>query len=143
VKPFENVAVASAFAMYPEVMRSKLLLLRELILETAAATEGVGKVEETIRWGEPAYITPETGSGSTIRIGMKKSDPPRYAMYFHCQTNLVGTFRTMFPFEFKFEGNRAIVFHQSDDVPIESLSICIAAALTYHRKKAERSSECR
>lgn len=56
-------------------------------------------------------------------------------MYFHCQTSLVETFRTLFPDDFMFEGNRAIVFRESDVVPIDALSFCIAAALTYHRAR--------
>lgn len=33
------------------------------------------------------------------------------------------------------EGNRAIVFHESDEVPVRELEICIAAALTYRRTR--------
>ena len=57
MRPFDNAAVAQAFAAYPPAMRRKLLALRELIFKTAASTKGVGKLEETLRWGEPAYIT--------------------------------------------------------------------------------------
>jgi len=60
-------------------------------------------------------------------------------MYFHCRTNLVDTFRSLFPTELKFEGNRAIVFDESDAVPTDTLTFCIAAALTYHRNKAGAS----
>jgi hypothetical protein len=60
-------------------------------------------------------------------------------MYFHCGTNLVDTFRSLFATELKFEGNRAIVFDASDALPTDSLAFCIAAALTYHRKKAAAS----
>jgi hypothetical protein len=35
--------------------------------------------------------------------------------------------------DFKFEGNRAIVFDLDETVPVDSLAFCIAAALTYHR----------
>ena len=56
-------------------------------------------------------------------------------MYFNCQTSLVQTFRTLFPTEFKFEGNRAIVFDEADAMPADALALCIAAALTYHRAK--------
>ena len=52
------------------------------------------------------------------------------------RTNLVETFRARFPIELKFEGNRAIVFDESDAVPTDALAVCIAAALTYHRDKA-------
>ncbi len=140
VKPFDGDAVAEAFDAYPPNMRPKLSALRFLIFETAASTDGVGVLEETLKWGEPAYLTSESGSGSTVRIGWKSSKPSQYAMYFNCQTNLVESFRTLFPDELEFEGNRAIVFDESDVVPADSLSICIAAALTYHRnKKAARS----
>lgn len=135
MKPIKNAAVARAFAAFPPAMRRKLMALRELIFKTAASTDGVGTIEETLKWGEPAYVTSQTRSGSTIRLGWKKSNPTRCAMYFHCQSNLVATFRARFPSALTFEGNRSIVFDENDLLPIESLSSCVAAALTYHRTK--------
>ena len=137
LKPFQSTAVAQAFEAYPPNMRPKLLALRELIFKVGASTPGIGKLEETLKWGEPAYLTSQTKSGSTVRIGWKSSSPTQYAMYFHCQTNLIDTFRTLFPGAFKFEGNRAIVFNESDAVPTDSLAFCVAAALTYHRNKGK------
>ena len=78
-----------------------------------------------------------------MRIGWKKSAPSQYAMYFHCQTNLVETFRTLFPREFSFEGNRAIVFNESDSVPRDTLAFCVAAALTYHRNRTGGAAPAR
>ena len=135
LRPFEHAGVAQTFEAYPPNMRPKLLALRELIFETAASTQGVGKLEETLKWGEPAYVTSQSKSGSTVRIDWKKSNPSQYAIYFHCQTTLIDTFRTLFPTEFKFEGNRAIVFNESDIVPMDALAYCVAASLTYHRNK--------
>ncbi len=135
-KPFANPLVAAAFAAYPPAMRRRVMALRELIFETAAATPGVGLLEETLKWGEPAYVTSQSKSGTTIRIAWKPSSPTRYAMYFHCQTHLIQTFRSLFPTELRFEGNRAIVFHDSEPVSVDALAFCIAAALTYHRNKS-------
>ena len=135
MRPFENAAVAHAFEAFPPALRPKLLALRALVFETAASTPGVGPLEETLKWGEPAYVTAQSKSGSTVRIGWKKAKPTQYAMYFHCQTHLVDTFRTLFPTDFSFEGNRALVFNESDRVPVDALAVCIAAALTYHRNK--------
>jgi hypothetical protein len=134
MKSFSDARVAAKFDSYPPNIRRKLLDLRELVFHIAAATEGVGEIEESLKWGEPAYIT-KNKSGSTVRMDWKKNDPNHYAMYFHCQTNLVETFRTIFPNDFKFEGNRALVFSIDDEVPQDSLAICIAASLTYHIKK--------
>jgi hypothetical protein len=131
---FSNQAVAQVFATYPPEMRRCLLTLRELIFDTAASTPGVGELDEALRWGEPAYLTPSK-SGSTIRINWKRSSPSRYAVCFNCHTNLVETFRMLFPDDFTFEGNRAIVFHQAEALPGDTLAFCIAAALTYHLDK--------
>ena len=132
--PFDNAAVAQIFDACTPALRRKVLALRELIFKTAAATDGAGPLEETLKWGEPAYLTSHSMSGSTIRIGWKKANPSCYALYFNGQTNLIETFSLLFPGEFRFEGRRALVFDESDAVPRDSLAFCIAAALTYHRK---------
>jgi hypothetical protein len=36
----------------------------------------------------------------------KKANPEQYAMYFHCKTKLVDTFKELYRDVFKFEGNR-------------------------------------
>jgi Domain of unknown function (DU1801) len=131
MKRFESQAVAAAFNGYPPSVRARLLSLRELIFEVAAETPGVGAIEETLKWGEPAYLTTETKSGSTIRIAWKKAQPDHYSMYFICTTNLVTTFRSLFPSDFEYEGNRAINFTAEEEIPEDSVRFCIAAALTY------------
>ena len=137
--PFTDDAVARAFDACPPAARRTLVGLRALVFDTAAATPGVGALHESLKWGEPAYVTAETGSGSTVRLGWKKSesksDAGTCAVYFNCQTNLIETFRTLFPREFRFQGQRAIVFAQGVVVPKDALAVCIAAALTYHRRK--------
>lgn len=135
MRPFQNPAVKEVFESYPAPTRAKLLTLRELIFDTAASTPGVGNLEETLKWGEPAYVTTHSKSGSPVRIAYKAKRPTQYAMYFICHTNLVETFKTMFPADFKFEGNRVIVFETADRIPTRELTWCITTALTYHANK--------
>lgn len=127
--------VAAVFDSYPAPLRDSLLRLRALILETAAATEGVGRVEETLKWGQPSYLTRETGSGSTVRIDAIKGEPDRYAIYFHCQTDLVETFRRLYPQRFAFEGNRALQLRVGEKLPEAELKHCVSLALTYHSRR--------
>ncbi len=117
--------------------------LRKLILDTADATEGVGPIEESLKWGQPAYATPQSRTGSPIRLDWKESRPEEYAICLHCQTNLVETFRSWFPKEFRFDGNRRIVFAEDEVVPLGPLSVCIEAALTYHRDKSKMPKRSR
>ncbi|MBR0697338.1 DUF1801 domain-containing protein [Bradyrhizobium lablabi] len=122
------------FGAYPAPVKAKLLALRRLIFDTAKATKGVGALEETLKWGQPSYLTPETGSGSTIRIDQVKPATDQYALYFHCQTNLVETFRELYP-ELSYSGNRAILLKVADRLPEAELRHCVALALTYHLRK--------
>ncbi|WP_157276629.1 DUF1801 domain-containing protein [Paenibacillus sp. Soil766] len=128
----ENSKVAAVFDNYPKRIQQKMWFLRELILDTATETSGVDTVEETLKWGEPSYLTK---NGSTIRINWKKSNPHQYAMYFNCQTMLVDTFKELFRDTFKYEGNRAIVFDENDQIPVDELKQCISSSLTYHTRK--------
>lgn len=137
--PFEDPDVAARFEAYPPDARERLLALRELIFATAAVTPGVGALRETLKWGEPAYLT-RAGVGSPFRIDWKPRAPRSYAMYFHCQTDLVETFRLAFPDDLAFEGNRAIVLEIAQAPPVEALRRCIEAALTYHARKHKRRS---
>ena len=128
-------AVDAVFNAYPAPLKAKLKTLRRLIFQTARTTEGVGSLQETLKWGQPSYLTPQTNSGSTIRIDQVKSAAGRYAVYFHCQTNLVETFRELYPTQLRFEGNRSIVLDAKDELPRAELGHCVALALTYHLNK--------
>lgn len=133
-----NPKVAAAFSSYPTRVRTKLLALRRLILDTAKMTNGVGPLEETLKWGQVSYLTSESKSGSTIRIDQVKSEPERYAVYFHCQTNLVETFRQLYP-ELSYGGNRCILLDAAEELPKDALEHCVALALTYHASKRGRA----
>lgn len=129
---FKDPDVKATFASFPASARTGLLALRRLIFETAAATPCVGALDETLKWGQPAYLTPETKSGSTIRLGVPKQGG--FAIYTHCQTTILSDFRGMFPDGFVYEGNRGIHFKDSEALPLDELRLLIRSALTYHLK---------
>jgi hypothetical protein len=126
--------VTAAFAAFPEPVRVQFLEVRRLIFATAAEIGCVGPLTETLKWGEPAFLTEATGSGSTIRLGLMKSPKGVGAVLFNCRTTLVDTFRAQFPEAFIFQGNRAILLDPLSPLPADPLSLCLAMALTYHRR---------
>lgn len=142
-KNFENPEVAGIFQAYPGDVKTKLMLLRQLIFDVASRTDGVGELEETLKWGQPSYLTTKTKSGSLVRIDQIKSQEGKYAMHFHCQTTLVDTFKEMYRGVFEFGGNRSIIFSTEDKLPVDELSRCISMALTYHlnKRQGNRSAE--
>ena len=127
--------VVAAFAAFPERVRARLLEARDLIFETAADIESVGPLTETLKWGEPAYLTEATRSGSTIRLGWFRSSERECAVLFNCRTTLVDDFRSQFPGVFAYEKNRAILLNAREVLPKAPLSACLGMALTYHRRR--------
>lgn len=133
--PEPPAAVATAFAAHPEPVRERLLAVRALIFDTAAKTDGVGQLTETLKWGEPAYLTEKTRSGTTIRLGVSKDAPGDCAMFVNCQTTLVDDFRAHFADALAFEGTRGVIVPVADPMPTDALAFVIGAALTYHANK--------
>lgn len=108
--------------------------LRELIFDTAEATEGIGELQEALRWGEPSYLTSKPKSGTAIRIDSKS--PDQYSVYVHCQTDLIARFKAIYPDEFEYGGTRSILLDSAQDLPESALRRCIAFALRYHLDKS-------
>jgi hypothetical protein len=127
--------VATAFAAFPGRVRARLLEVRDLVFETAADIEGVGPLTETLKWGEPAYLTEATRSGTTIRLSRFRSSERECAVMFNCRTTLVDDFRERFPGVFAYEKNRAILLDARAMLPKAPLSACVGMALTYHRRR--------
>lgn len=130
--PAEIAAVFSGMA--PD-MRARLQDIRALIFATADGAEGVGPIVETLKWNEPAYLPKRPRTGTTVRINRVKTSHTSCAVYFHCQTTLVETFRGLYPGEFGFEGRRALIMDIRKPLPREALAHCLALAFTYHRRK--------
>jgi hypothetical protein len=130
-----DVAVAEVFAAHPPAVRDRLLALRSLILDTAANTRGVGPVAETLKWGQISYLTPESRSGTTIRIDARADG---VAMFVNCQTNLVERYRAAYPQAFRYDGDRALLLDDKVAIDEAALRHCIAMALTYHLAKRRK-----
>lgn len=130
-RPELPAAVAAVFRAYSPAARTKLLRLRKIVLETAAKMDAAGPVEETLKWGQPAYLAK---GGSTIRIDAMKGDAKRIALYFICHTDLIATFRELYP-ELSYDGNRAILLDTRRKLPEDALRHCISLALTYRSRR--------
>lgn len=123
-------AVAQAFAAVPEPARAGVLRLRGLIFDVAADLPQIGRVEEALRWGQPSYLTPDRKAASPLRLGVPKTGG--FALFAHCQSQVIPAFRALHEADFAFEGNRAVLFSNEDDIKPVLLAGLIRHALTYH-----------
>ncbi|WP_264211918.1 DUF1801 domain-containing protein [Leisingera thetidis] len=127
--PFASREVEAAFDFPDRQARAGLLALRRLIFDTAAQTPEAGRIEESLRWGQPSYLTPESKTGSTLRLGVPKD--ARFALFVHCQSRLIPEFAAAFPAWDRFEGTRAVLFNDPRDVEPIRHGWLIRRALTY------------
>ena len=135
MQPFQDPKVEAVFDSYSDRLKAKLMQLRQLIFDTATEIDGIGPLEETLKWGKPSYLTPQSKSGTTIRIDRIKAQPGRFGLFVHCQTSLLTTYREMYQDELCFAGNRCVEFSVDNDLPEAAVRHCIGLALTYHRNK--------
>ncbi len=131
------VGWAPVFARASERQRVSMTALRELVQNVAAEVEA-GPLTETLKWGQPSWLTEATGAGTTLRMGTVDAD--RVALFVHCQTDLVDRYRTQFPEVFEYDGTRAVIVPPDTDWPEVPLRAVIGQALTYKRdrKRARR-----
>ena len=123
--------VAAAFDVFPEPVRERFLTIRSWIFDEAES-EGIAKLEESLKWGEPSY---GHRGGSPVRFGWKPDDPETCRLLFHCQSRLVPTFRELYgqgADALTFEGQRAIAFEHSSPPPEAVVRHCIVLAMRYH-----------
>lgn len=122
-------AISHQWSQYPEKVQEHLQSLRRFIY-TCAFNEGIKTLDETLKWGQASYKAP---SGSAVRIDWK--GPKTYMIYYHCQSKLGETFRTLYGEVLEFEGQRAIILDLDSDWPQEIVAHCISLAMRYHQIK--------
>ncbi|ATQ43220.1 DUF1801 domain-containing protein [Caulobacter mirabilis] len=123
--PITDPGVAAVFQAYPEPLRERLLALRTLVYEAAPSP-----LTESLKWGQPAWRRTD-GRGTTVRLDALKGVDGGHALYVHCQTSLVDTFRGLYGDQLRFEGDRAILLSLDQPAPREALAHCIGLALSY------------
>jgi len=60
-----NPIVEDVFSAYPDDVKDQMIKLRKLVFDTAKEIDHVNAIEETLKWGEPSYLTK---IGSTLRM---------------------------------------------------------------------------
>ena len=129
MRRFADPNVEKKFYEFPEPRRELLFDLRETIYGVSEADQRIGYLSEELRWGDPSYITAQTNSGSSVRLGL--FGETKVALLFHCRTSLVEGFKQIYPNELEYSKNRAIVIDPLSIPPTEILEHCIHASLTY------------
>lgn len=121
---------------YSPSIRNRLEQLRQFII-TTAQEHNIQDLKETLKWGQLSFTC---SKGTTVRIDKPKYSSCHYGLYVHCQTCLIDTYKTLYGDLFNdknisYENNRAIIFHQDQELPTVALKHCLLLAFEYHQRK--------
>ncbi|WP_339860129.1 DUF1801 domain-containing protein [Thalassospira alkalitolerans] len=136
--PSQPPELAAKFAGYPSNAYAALMQIRGWIFDLAADHPAIREITETLKWGEPSWLT-KPKVGTTIRADWKPKAPDQVAIYFNCKTDLIDRARSHFGDILECDGNRAIIIALDRPLPKAPIQICLGWALSYHQdKKAPR-----
>lgn len=124
--------VAAVLADYPQHVREQVLDLRELLLRIAGDDPRIGAVTETLKWGQPAYVTP---TGTTVRFAPARSRSDAVGVYTSCQTPLVAEFEEAHGDLFEYDGVRGIHVQCGSGEGMDALGEHLRAAMTYKSRQ--------
>ena len=134
--PALSAPVREAFAAFPERQRCVLLDARDPVF-AAAEDSGIGPLIETLKWGEPAYLTETTGSGSTLRLGVTRQGRVP-AMFVNCRTTLIEEIRARCGDRLGYEGTRAVLLPPVVGADADAVRNAAHLVLTYHARRRAR-----
>ncbi|MGH1423915.1 MAG: DUF1801 domain-containing protein [Pseudooceanicola sp.] len=129
---FRDAQIAAYFDAAPAKDRAGLAVLRALIFDCAADLPDVGALCETLRWGQPSYVSARHRVGTPLRLGLTKGGG--FAIYAHCQTQVIPAFAAAFPGMDRVDGSRGILFRDVGDIDPNRHGQLVRHALTYHLK---------
>ena len=127
--------VKTVVRTYPSAARSRFMDIREIVFAAAADTPETGPLTETLKWGQPAYLTEVTQSGATLRVAWNQRDPDRIGIFLNCRSSLVENIRTLYPGTFEIEGTRGLKLALDKPLPKQAIDHVARLSQSYHRRK--------
>ncbi len=119
-------------ATWPIPARARFHTLRALILKSAQEAN-VGDIDESLKWGQPAWRPKRPRQGSTLRLSWRDKSPQSLAFYVDCKTTLSATMREVYPLEFEYETNRALRLEIGGPLPLQAIDHLVRLTFTYHK----------
>ena len=120
--------IAKFFDAMPVDVAQLLRDARLEIFRISGEAEGIGPLTETLKWGEPAYLTEAPKTGTTLRLGQIGG---RAAVMVPCSTTIIEDARAVFGEQPEFSGKRGLILGGERQV----FDYVVNAALTYHIRK--------
>lgn len=107
---------------------------RAVFLDVAQEAD-VGPLEESLKWGQPAWRPTKPRMGSTLRMDWDAGAPGQLALFVDCKTDLAARMRDLYPDLPGNDGQRRIVIDLDAPLPEQAVAHLAEMTFGYHRAK--------
>lgn len=132
----ENIPpeLLSRVTTWPTRAQEAFSTLRALCHATADELE-IGPLEESLKWGQPAWRPTKPNTGSTLRVMWHENTPDLLSLYVGCKTDLAARMRDIYPDLPQNDGRRHIAIRLSDPLPLDAMSHLASMTFAYHKSR--------
>ncbi|WP_299741914.1 hypothetical protein [uncultured Tateyamaria sp.] len=121
---------------WPDKAQTHFLRLRSIVHDVATSAD-IGPLDESLKWGQPAWRPKRARVGSTLRVDWSPTTPNRLMAFVDCKTDLAAQMDNRFPQQFHNDGRRALGFDLDAPLNEDALWHLAHITLTYHRSKRQ------
>ena len=105
------------------------------IFERVSGDSGIGPLDESLKWGQPAWRPKKPRTGSTVRLAWNAEEPTRLAVFVDCKTDLAARVGDLYPEFIENDRRRRMAIDLSAPFPEQAMSHMAAMTFTYHLNK--------
>lgn len=97
-----------------------------------AADNDLGVLDETLKWGQPAWRPKRPRTGSTLRMMWNAQTPDRLALFVDCKTDLAARMQTLYPDLPDNDGQRQLGIDLTAPLPVQAIGHLAQMTFRYH-----------
>ena len=105
------------------------------LFHTIAQEADTGPLDESLKWGQPAWRPRKARTGATLRMDWDAATPDRLSLYVDCKTDLASRMRDIYPDLPLNDGQRHLGITIGAPLPEQALAHLAEMTFTYHRAK--------
>ena len=110
------------------------------LFHTIAKDADTGPLEESLKWGQPAWRPRTARTGATLRMHWDAATPDRLSLYVDCKTDLAARMQDIYPDLPLNDGQRHLGININAPLPEQALAHLAEMTFTYHRAKRQQSA---
>lgn len=126
--------IRKTIADWPQAAQDHLKAARRIACDMAQSA-AIGPLEESLKWGQPAWRPRAPRTGATLRLNWSPSHPDHLMALVDCKTDLASQMSISFPGQFLNDGRRSLSFDLAHPLPGDAFAQLAHLTFTYHRRK--------